>query len=280
MTLARSATLSQAPQANFMYRTPTLAWLLTVILCSSVQAAPPVLRLCYEVDEGMPFVADAHQQPPGLLLELVMAAAEQAEIKLEFQRLPWKLCIYQLQNGQSDGVFPAIWQADRDAWGQFPGRDVTLGRQADHNYRLWQGNYHVITRSNSPLKWDGQRFSGLQHGLTAPLGYVATQRLHALGGLSTSAPHAPERALKLVALGRLDGYILEHLIGTAYLRRLALQDDLIFLPQPFLQADWHLPLSHTFFRQHPDLAQHFWNALRTQREQRDIELTKRYLGPL
>lgn len=257
-------------------RPSLLLALLLPLMPACALAEHPLLRICYESDDAMPFWTDAQQAKPGLLVELIQAAARQADLRLAFQRQPWKRCVMQLQSGQSDGIFAAIWQADRDAWGQFPGRDPQRALPVDRNYRLWQADYPIITRVDSSLQWDGQQFSGLQHGLSAPLGYIASQRLQALGVLATASQSA-EKALKLVALGRLDGYVIERQIGNTHIRELGLQSNLKVLPIALLEADWYLPLSHRFTEQHPELARRLWQALREQRQRQQAELSQRYL---
>jgi polar amino acid transport system substrate-binding protein len=255
-----------------------LPTLFLALLPTLALAEQPLLRICYEAEDSMPFLTDAEQAKPGLLVELVRSAAQQADLRLAFQRRPWKRCIIQLQAGQSDGIFAAIWQADRDAWGQFPGRDPERQQAVDRNYRLWQVDYPIITRADSALQWDGQQFSGVQYGISAPLGYIASQRLQALGVESQGAINlSTEKALKLVALGRLDGYVVERQIGNTHIRKLGLQSDLRTLPLPLMQADWYLPLSHQFTRQHPQQAQRFWQALRDQRQRQEADLSRRYL---
>ena len=261
---------------SFPMRPSLLLALLLTLLPLSALAEQAALRICYEAEDAPPFIGDHQSATPGLLLELVKSAAQQLDLRLEFQRQPWKRCILQLQSGQSDGIFATIWQADRDAWGQFPGRDAEHGKPVNREYRLWQVEYPIITRIGSPLQWDGQRFSDLQYGLSAPLGYIASQRLQELGVLA-SASLSAEKSLKLVALGRLDGYVIERQIGNTHIRELGLQSNLKTLPIPLLQADWYLPLSHRFTDQHPELAQRFWQALREQRQRQGTELSQRYL---
>lgn len=257
-------------------RPSLLPTLFLTLLPTFAFAEHPRLRICYENEDSMPFWTDAEQANPGLLVELVQSAAQQADLHLELQRQPWKRCIMQLQSGQSDGIFAAIWQADRDTWGQFPGRDPEHQRAVDRDYRLWQADYPIITRIDSSLQWNGQQFSGLQHGLSAPLGYIASQRLQALG-VHAKVNQSAEKALQLVALGRLDGYVIERQIGNTHIRKLGLQSDLTMLPVPLLKADWYLPLSHQFTRQHPQQAQRFWQALRDQRLRQEADLSQRYL---
>ena len=252
---------------------PTL-FLALLPTCALADQAP--LRICYEDEDAMPFWTAAERANPGLVVELVQSAAQQADLRLELQRRPWKRCILQLQSGESDGIFAAIWQADRDSWGQFPGRDPEHQQAVDRDYRLWQVDYPIITRIGSPLQWNGQQFSGLQYGLSAPLGYIASQRLQALG-VQAKINLSAEKALKLVAAGRLDGYVIERQIGKTHIRTLGLQSDLTMLPMPLFQADWYLPLSHQFTRQHPQQAQRFWQALRDQRMRQEANLSQRYL---
>ncbi|MEK8081664.1 substrate-binding periplasmic protein [Pseudomonas sp. XK-1] len=257
-------------------RLSLLPTLFLTLMPTFVLAEQSLLRICYENEDSTPFWSDYKQAKPGLIVELVQSAAQQAGLRLELQRRPWKRCILQLQSGQSDGIFAAIWQADRDVWGQFPGRDPERQEAVDRDYRLWQVDYPIIISTDSLLQWNGQQFKGLQYGLSAPLGYIASQRLRALGVQAKVNPSA-EKALQLVTLGRLDGYVIERHIGNTHIRKLGLQSDLKMLPLPLLQADWYLPLSHQFTRQYPQQAQRFWQALRDQRLRQETDLSQRYL---
>ena len=247
---------------------------------NALAADPEVLRICYEAEDSLPFWGPAgdHGTPgQGLVLDLIESAAKQAGLRLELQRRPWKRCILQLEQGLSDGIFAAIWQPERDVWGQFPGRDRQSNAPVQRSYRLWQVDYPIIVRQGSALNWDGQQFSGTTNGLSAPLGYIANQQLAALGVLAKPTYNA-EIALKLIALGRLDGYVLERQIAHYHIAQQGLQAQLTLLPKPLFAADWYLPLSHQLYRQHPQVAQRFWQALSEQREAREAELSARYLS--
>lgn len=256
--------------------------LLTAALAVPVQAESlPVLRLCHELGGLPPYIntaeADRDLPQPGLILELIEQAARQAQVQVQTHQQPWKRCIHELQTGTSDGAFVAIWQAGRDVWGRFPGRDPQRQLPADPHYSLWRVDYPILVRKGSALQWDGQRFQGVKYQLSAPLGYVARQRLEALGVLSSTSL-TPAKALNLVAKGRLDGYVMERHVGQTLIDRLQLGDELMLLPQPLLEADWYLPLSHQFYQRHPEVAERFWRALAAQRDQLAVGLTRRYLS--
>ena len=235
------------------------------------------LRLCYELGGLPPYTSPAlPAEQPGLIIELIQQAAQQAGLSLKLHQEPWKRCVHQVQQGHSDGLFIAVWQADRDAWGHFPGRDALAGTPVNSAQRLWRVEYPVIVRSDATLQWDGRQFTGVRHGVGAPLGYVVAQRLRELGVLSSESL-APAKALKLVAAGRLDGYVLEREIAQELIESQQLEGQLMFLPQPLLVTEWYLPLSHQFYAAHPAQAEALWQALAEQRERLGAELARRYL---
>ena len=57
-----------------------------------------------------------------------------------------------------------------------------------------------------------------------------------------------------------------------------LQEQLVLLPTPLLETEWHLPFSHPFYAAHGDVAERFWRALGEQREKHGDELRRRYLN--
>lgn len=259
-------------------------WLLVVLSIGLLPALAMAeertrLRLCIE-DGGLPPYTSppSHAQPgqPGLVIELVEQAARQIGVQVDLHQKPWKRCVRELGQGASDGIVMAIWQADRDAWGRYPGRDVEADTAVDPERRLWRVTYPILVRAGSALQWDGQRFSGVVYGVGAPLGYVASQRLQELGVLAGGSL-APAKAVRLVAMGRLDGYVLEREIAQQMLERQQLQGQLAPLPVPLLETDWYLPLSHQFYAANPALAERFWQALGEQRERLGAELARRYL---
>lgn len=239
----------------------------------------PRLRLCYELGGLPPYTSPppgAQAAEPGLIIELIQQAAYQARLRLDLHQQPWKRCVHEVQQGSSDGLFIAIWQAERDTWGRYPGRDLQRQSPVDSNQRLWRVEYPIIVRPGGALQWDGQHFSGVRQGVGAPLGYATSQRLRELGVLASESL-APAKALRLVATGRLDGYVLEREIGLALIERQELEGQLVFLPKPLLETDWYLPLSHQFYTAHPELAEGFWQALAEQRERLGEDLARRYL---
>ncbi|MEO4048273.1 hypothetical protein AAFN46_14460 [Pseudomonas sp. CAU 1711] len=239
----------------------------------------PRLRLCYEVGGLPPYTSSPPGWPaeqPGLVIELIQQAANQARLRLDLHQQPWNRCVLEVRQGSSDGTFVAVWQADRDVWGRYPGRIPLSEAPVDVGQRLWQVEYLIMVPPDSRLQWDGQRFGGVVHGVGAPLGYATSQRLRELGVLAQESL-AQATALRLVLAGRLDGYVLEREIGLALIDEMGLRGRLVPLPLPLMRTDWYLPLSHQFYAANPELAERFWQAIAEQRERLAEELAGRYL---
>lgn len=49
-------------------RTPSMLALLLILTPLAAQAERPLLRICYEADDALPFWTDAEQANPGLLI--------------------------------------------------------------------------------------------------------------------------------------------------------------------------------------------------------------------
>ncbi|MBB1489625.1 substrate-binding periplasmic protein [Oceanospirillum sediminis] len=253
----------------------SLIW--PVSLLAEQDDGPVTMRFCYENQQYLPYVIQlgsqgaAISESAGMLTDMVKMATEKAGIKAQFIHYPWKRCIALLESGQVDGIYAAIWQKKREAWGRFPKQ----GSKPDETLRMWRAEYHIFTHRDSGLQWDGQQFSGVKTGLAAPLGYVADEKL---GELNVKAQnnYLPEEGLRLVALQRLDGYVVESAIGEHLLRLSGIEGQIRVLKKVFLYADWYVPLSHQWVSLYPEKARLFWQHLARIREERGKTLYEKY----
>lgn len=247
----------------------------------SAQADLPTLRICYEADEFQPYLNGVDQVPasnPGLMIEqLLMPSATQAGFRLELYRRPWNRCVSDMQNTLTDAILPAAWTKERESWGRFPGPERNQTGRVDRTYAIWPVRYSIIVARDSPLEWDGNKFSNLQHGLGAPLGHLASQRLEELGALQSSSIR-PKTALNMILHQRLDGYVLEELIAQALINQNGLQAQLKTLQLPLLQTDWYVPVTHKFYAAQPDRVWLFWENLVEQRRKFETHLREQMIN--
>ncbi len=235
-----------------------------------------VMRFCYENQDYRPYLIKSEDNSiekgqAGMLTDLVIEASHSVGVTPKFFHYPWKRCIALLEAGQVDGIYAAIWLKKRDKWGAFP----KLNGKPDNRYLLWQVKYNIYSLKGSSLSWDGEYFSGLKTGVAAPLGYVAEEKLEALK-VKAAHSYLPSEGIRLVGMGRLDGYVVESAIGDHLVLSTPEAQQVRSLDKPFMLADWYLPLSHQWVAKHPDLSQRFWQALAKARDAQGQRLYQHY----
>jgi len=247
----------------------------------AAQAEMTTLRICYESAEYKPYLNGVDAVPasnPGLIIEqLLIPSATQAGFRMELYRRPWNRCVSDMQNNLTDAILPAAWTTERESWGRFPGPVRNQTGRVDPAYAIWPVRYSIIVARDSTLEWDGNKFSNLQHGLGAPLGHLATQRLKELGVLQSSNIK-PETAFNMILHQRLDGYVLEELIAQALINQNGLQAQLKTLQQPLFETEWYVPVTHKFYAAQPDQLWLFWENLRAQRSKTETQLREQLVN--
>lgn len=229
--------------------------------------------ICYENQHFPPFVLGATQEVPasgGVLIDYIRLAEEQLDQAVVFERLPWKRCQAEVQRGNIDALFATIYTDERDQWAAFPKTD----NQPDQRY-LYMARYPVFVPLSSTLTWDGQKFSTPYPQVQSVPGYVATLRLEAMG-IKPMIPLQPKSALPMVASGRLDGFIVEELIGWSLVNELGLSAELQTLPIPFLEQPLYLAFSKQRYAEDNEAVERFWSALSTIRDKQGKQIQQRY----
>ncbi|WP_394147534.1 substrate-binding periplasmic protein [Shewanella atlantica] len=247
---------------------------------TSVAADSPnrAFRVCFEMQNNMPFIHGVPEDgvvvlgEHGVLADLLILTAEELAIELNFSFMPWKRCIQQLSQGKVDGIIAAIWASERDSWGVFP----KAGEAVDNEMAIWFVDYLIYTKSGSVLTWDGKSFSGVRHGIAAPLGYIAHQKLSAMGVLHEQSLSLTD-GFALLALERLDGYVVEETIGRRVVMDLQLSDKLESLTRPFMRVHWFMPVSHQWYKAYPEFSLSFWSTLSEIRKTQGERLLQHYL---
>ncbi|WP_299787400.1 hypothetical protein [uncultured Shewanella sp.] len=230
------------------------------------------------MQDNMPFIQGVPEEgvvvlgEHGVLADLLILTAEELAIELNFSFMPWKRCIQQLSQGKVDGIIAAIWASERDSWGVFP----KAGEAVDNEMAIWFVDYLIYTKSGSALTWDGKSFSGVRHGIAAPLGYIAHQKLSAMGVLHEQSLSLTD-GFALLALERLDGYVVEETIGRRVVMDLQLSDKLESLTRPFMRVHWFMPVSHQWYKAYPEFSLSFWSTLSEIRKTQGKRLLQHYL---
>ncbi|TWX52865.1 transporter substrate-binding domain-containing protein [Colwellia hornerae] len=246
--------------------------LFTLLLASQFSFASNDLSFCYQLEASPPHIYNNNSNPDtvsGIIIDLLKATSLEAGINIKLYPTPWKRCIFDVRNGYADGAVGAIWHKEREEWGHFPKTEDGI---VDKELSLWTVNYLIFTNRDNPLTWDGLTISGVTTGLSAPLGYLAYDKLKKEKILSPYG-YEPSTGFKLVAKNRLNGYIINELVGNIILKKLQLNNLVIPLKIPYMVEDLHLVLSKSITHKQSQL---IWQSLAKVRKRDEVMLRYKY----
>jgi polar amino acid transport system substrate-binding protein len=216
------------------------------------------LTLCFENVDVRPWrTVDG----AGLNFELLKAAAQRLQLRLDFKALPWKRCLAMLQANEVDGAFAASFAPERLEVGVYPG-----GKAPDAAKRMHVDRYVLLRRKGDSVGWDGRAFQNLNGAVGSQLGYSIGAQLRAMGvAVDEGSQDALSLVRKLMA-GRLAAAALG---GSDATRLLAgepwLAAQVEVLPAPLTEKPYFLMLSHAFARAAPESAARLWGAIEEAR---------------
>ena len=233
------------------------------------------LRYCYEAESLYPFtnVIGAEKDRNGVFFDILSAVTKELDIKLVGYRSSWSRCKTDLKSGKADIIAVVIWTPERDKWAVFPKTEGIV----DQSKSIWEAIYRVHTKKGSDLIWSGSSFNKSNARIGAPSGYVAYAKLDQLGVLPDKNLKAAQ-AFKLISRERLDGYVLEEVIGQNIAINNNLVEEIQTIEKPFMTSSWFAPVSRKFYKENPELSEKIFSHLAEYRRKNQGTLLKKYLG--
>ncbi|OIQ16414.1 MAG: hypothetical protein BM556_14830 [Bacteriovorax sp. MedPE-SWde] len=239
---------------------------LLIFTMRSAQASFVEFNICQDEKTYPPFHYSESETKAtgkfGLVKRRLNTAAKGLNLKINYIKLPWKRCLKMFQTSRVDALLAAIWSKDRQGWGVFP---KNKKGEIDQSKKILSVRYSIFTHRDSKVKWDGKRVYNLTDGLFSPKGYVVTRILKDLGILHRYFSE-PTSIVNVVARKRLDGFVSTERVADLIIKEKNLVGEIKKLDIPILIDDWHIPVSHLFYRKNPDLVQSFWNRLEKSRD--------------
>ncbi|MEH6401929.1 MAG: hypothetical protein V7750_01060 [Sneathiella sp.] len=231
------------------------------VVCHERQPFPPYFTMTMN---------NAVEDVVGVLPDILTQALRAAGVTPKYVGFPWKRCLELLKQNKIDGTFPSIYLKKRDVLGRYP---MDQGKE-DRSRSLANVEYSVFTARDNPVQWDGSFAGNKDPIIGAPLGYVVVQSLMKKHNIKANTQFLALRGLQLVALGRLNGYVVEKLGGERLLRLEGVEDKVVALQPPFEKHYWHLMISHKFYNDFPEQAEDIWDQVKLQRIQNFNKLVK------
>lgn len=186
--------------------------------------------------------------------------AQKMEIEITFERLPWKRCLYTVQNRQADGLFPIEYTRERLCYLSYPGENEA---QPDPSWALRHRSYHFFTLKDSLIRWDGLELHN--HGnrpVATNMGYAVGKHLSIMG----------LRQVKFTTLQKCFEKLQQGLVGSVAALDCMAQcvlktnphrfRNVVRLEPPFRKKPCYLAFSKQFAQRHPELVKRFWETMR------------------
>jgi polar amino acid transport system substrate-binding protein len=257
-----------------------LTWLiafLTVLGVTSTLSAEPIFRMVYMSKENPPRIlgdgTSIDWSKPGLTLELLKMVEKQVNIQFQFKRMPWKRCLYMVENGLADGTFHASYNPDRAKYGVYPLREGEL----DSTRAIYKNAYVIYAKKESGVTWNGKALSNLSRPIGTQLSYAIADDLRKMGYEVKEEGSVANNLDKLVA-DRISAYADMETIVDNILRKHKPKYAAVKKLQPALKEKvYYLLISKGFAAKQPQLTERIWAAVRdVQKTDVYQEILKKY----
>ncbi|WP_100643496.1 substrate-binding periplasmic protein [Alteromonas facilis] len=220
--------------------------------------------ICHENQDYNPYItySVSGEDPTGLLIDVITRAAADSDVQVSFSARPWKRCLQGTQNGSFDALFGVIKTPEREQQYAFPMNDDYLAKARYTILYKASGRLHAAEQAGQLFNASGLNVDTYkqlkQYGLQAPAGYVLNQFLIEQQ-LNSEFSYSLDNGIKQVALGRLDGYLVERLIGLSAIQRLGAQGQVISSQGAVKESIWHIPFNRDFYQQNQNKVDEFWH---------------------
>ena len=247
-----------------------------MIYCGSAHAHALAVTFCYEDNEQAPYLFGDQSVPktnPGILVDLIRDASQQANITPRFIRRPWLRCQKMVQLGQVQALFAMIETPERLPLFQFPN---------NKQHYLMKGNYVIfynpafsepaqMERVAQGLAQDQGVGHLLKFGLGAPRGYVVTKLLARHNAL-VEGVHLLPQGLNLLKKARLDGFVMDKFIGIEFVFKNRGEAQIAYSAKSVLVDYWYATFNRSFYEMRSRQVEKFWLALPELRQKYESRL--------
>lgn len=246
--------------------------LLLIVFMLATQAAtarPASLVFCHEDQDSFPWVL---KERPGLNVLLVRQLEREVGVPIKLVALPWKRCLAELAANSVDGAFAASFKAERLEMGRYPtGKDG----KPDPALRLHMSSYSLYRARGSSLHWNGSRLENLNGAIGSLAGHSIIDVLREMGAQVDDRSKSPVETLRKVAMGRLQGAVLQtsrvtHLLASNPDLAATIERD----PTVLDERPYFLMLSFRLVEQQPTFSDSLWKQIEKVRESSQFRRTE------
>jgi polar amino acid transport system substrate-binding protein len=194
---------------NIRTSTLMLSVLLMLIFAPLAFSASPFKIVGLDVEPY--FISSGDGQISGIFYDALIVAANNADIDLEIQTLPWGRAQIEVKQGRVDAILPVVKTPERESFLFYPERPI------DHF------DFSIFTHNNNTLEFTGDLEQ--LRGLT--IGKILGGKMHpnyhkalAQGVFLEERRRTIDQLSKGVSLGRIDAFTMPKLMGLWSIKKL------------------------------------------------------------
>lgn len=250
-------------------RAKSVLLFLLMLASAAASARPASLVFCHEDQDSFPWVL---KDRPGLNVLLVRQIEREIGVPIRLLALPWKRCLAELAANSVDGAFAASFKTERLEMGRYPiGKDG----KPDPALRLHMSSYSLYRARGSKLHWNGSRLENLNGAIGSLASHSIIDVLREMGAQVDDRSKSPVETLRKVAMGRLQGAVLQtpratHLLGSHPDLAAAIERD----PTVLDERPYFLLLSFKLVEQQPAFSEQLWRQVERVRESAQFKRTE------
>lgn len=237
--------------------------------------APEKIRIMYVTLQNPPFTLGKGTlidwTRPGTTIELLKIAERNLNLKFEFKRVPWKRALMMTEANETDAIFHSSFKEERLKIGVYPMKNG----KPDQERRLINNSYVLYKLKDSPLEWDGSKFTNLNGPVGAAIGYAIVGDLKKKGVTVEESKKTLNSMLKLVQRRLAAVAELENMADLTLADNPEKFKNIVKVHPPLRTKPYYLMFSHGFVKKYPQVAERIWDEIRKVRESdefRDIFL--------
>ena len=227
-----------------------------IVMAMPSSAEQRTVKVCYEDKNYPPYIYTQENVGKGILIDIINDAIQKTSVSISFYSKPWMRCQQDVLSGEAHALFAMIQTDERKKLFSFPPENKLL------QWYLWLAQYPVFRAKGKPF--DATQYQP-NTGIGAPFGYVVWDMLNDNHWLSPYQ-YEPKDGLKMVAMNKLDGYIVERQIGIHLLEVINHTADVDVSKYLMLQSNWYLPFNKHFYKSNKVLVDTIWRNIAVQRK--------------
>ncbi len=227
------------------------------------------ISICYEEQDNFPYSyqSQAHNtRHQGLFIEIITKAAIKANLTINFIRRPWLRCQQMVRNNSAQALFSMIKTPDRMLAFSFPKNEENILISGQYKLFVKKGSVFSQPQTLALLSDEQQRLNikaykqQKHYGLSAPTGYVVNQLIKQ-HKLNSVFEYQITEGMQAVAQGKLDGYVVESIIGIDHIYSHHLENEILMTDIVVAKENLYIPFNKKYYMRNKESIDNFWSYL-------------------